>query len=76
MPNPVNRRFFIKLSVMGLAAAPLGHLLMGGPAQAQMTRSGRYDPPKQIPKVDMDVLCFRRNRNFPGRFIVVNRLWE
>ena len=21
------------------------------------------------------LLCFRRNRNFPGRFIVVNRLW-
>jgi hypothetical protein len=54
MPNQVNRRFFVKLSVMSLAAAPLGHLLMGKPAQAQTTRSGRSDGPKQIPGVDMD----------------------
>ena len=54
MFNPVNRRFFFKFSVMGLAAASLGHLLLGKPALAQTTRSGRSEGPKQIPKVEMD----------------------
>jgi hypothetical protein len=51
MFNQVNRRSFIKVSVMGLAAAPFGNLLMGNPAQA---RSGRYEGSTEIPKVDMD----------------------
>jgi hypothetical protein len=51
MSNPVNRRFFVKLSVMGLAAAPLGNLLMGKPVQAA---SAQKEGSKEIPKVDMD----------------------
>ena len=54
MSNQVSRRFFVKLSVMGLAAAPLGNLLMGKPVQAQTKRSGRYEGPREIPGVDMD----------------------
>ena len=54
MSNQVTRRFFVKLSVMGLAAAPLGNLLMGKPVQAQTTRSGRHEGPREIPGVDMD----------------------
>ena len=51
MSNQVNRRSFIKLSVMGLAAAPLGHLLTSTSVQAaSIQREGS----KEIPKVDMD----------------------
>lgn len=51
MSNSINRRFFVKLGVMGLAAAPLGHLLMGKPAQAA---SAQREGSKDIPKMPVD----------------------
>ena len=40
MTNQVNRRFFVKLSAVGLAVVSLGNLLTGRSVQAQ-ARSGR-----------------------------------
>lgn len=51
MSSQVDRRSFVKLSVLGLAVAPLGHLLMGKPVQAA---SAQREGPSEVPKVDMD----------------------
>ena len=51
MTSQVNRRFFVKLSAVGLAVVSLGNLLTGRPVQAQ-ARSGRGGG--ETPKVEMD----------------------
>ncbi len=51
MPNQVSRRFFIKISAMSLAVAPLASLLISKPAQAA---SAQREGSKEVPRLEMD----------------------